>query len=481
MTSRNIANDTVSGDESRPAFPWNGLELLDYVIDDRYKLQEVIGVGGFGAVIRASHTRLPRDLAVKLLLPARASSSDNVARFKQEVQAIARIAHPNVVEVIDFGYDAKAGYFIVMPLLNGEPLSQRLERKPLTIVDIHTVVSQLAAALGAAHLAGIVHRDVKAENVFLQNDPSASTGWSVRLFDFGGAKLEVVGEHAAGAIEDKRVFGTPRSMAPEQITRAPTGPWTDVYALGILLFEALTGQFPFDSETEAKVFRMQVCDAPPRPSSLPNCDWILPSLDSLVMAMLEKDPKRRPDNMAAVLQRWLELQPDALQAWAGRFLGTQQQPRRDGAQWPSGQFANVTRNHADPMPRSVPRLLVVDDDEPMRLLLRAVLQRDGWKCTTCESGAAALAAAHREGPPDGVVIDLMMPDIDGFELLELLRESGFSGPAVFCSAVTSPEVRDRIIETGAGFVMKLTELQAVTHELVRLGARAPASWSAGTR
>jgi serine/threonine-protein kinase len=169
--------------------------LVGRVVDGRYRLIEVIGAGGSSTVFRALHERMPKQFAVKVLHRHHANDTEQVRRLADEVRAIAVLEHPNIVEVVDYAEDSSAGWFIVMPLLAGEPLSSRQQRlRTLPAVDLHHVVVQSAGALDAAHRAGVVHRDVKPENLFLQSDPAADCGFSVRVLDFGIAKFRAAGD-----------------------------------------------------------------------------------------------------------------------------------------------------------------------------------------------------------------------------------------------------------------------------------------------
>ena len=278
--------------------------VIGHVIEDRYKLVAVIGRGGFGTVYRAEHQRLPRDFAVKILHAARAVDARQVERFRQEVRAAAVVRHPYVVEVIDYGHDPAVGHFIVMPLLEGFSLLERLGREMvLPIVDFDTVLVQSAAALGAAHALGIVHCDIKSENVHLVRDLSAPAGFHVCILDFGVARARPLPGEAAQP-DASRVVGTALSMSPEQVLRQDVDARADVYGLGVVLYEMLTGNLPFIADKSVEMMRMHVQDAVRRPSSHAKGSWIPPVLDQLVVSMLAKSREDRPQSMAEVVELW---------------------------------------------------------------------------------------------------------------------------------------------------------------------------------
>ncbi len=484
--ARLVVRLAARGDKKLLALDGGDGALLGYVIEDRYRLDEVIGKGGFGAVYRAQHTRIPMEVAVKMMHQAGRSDEASVARFKQEVRAVARIRNPHVIEVFDFGYDERAGYFIVMQLLKGQSLWQRLARGALTITEVHEVLKQTVSALDAAHQAGVIHRDVKSENVFLARDSTTATGWSVKLLDFGLASMRLdVGDPAQLATRGC-VFGTAASMAPEVVSGGKIDARTDVYSLGVLLFEILSGKGPFLSDDPNELLRQQLHELPPPPSTVGYGEWVPAAVDSLVLAMLAKDPGQRPASVGEVLQRWLAVQPAASEAWAARFVGGEREPIHppaDAKATPAapGQTESATvegmsvGNAAQAFAGPLPRILVIDDDEAMRYLVRAVLQVGGWDCVTVDSAPAAIEYLMQNAWPDGIVADVLMPGVRGLDLLTNIRKIGYTGPVVFCSSLTSKAIRAEILASGAGFVNKSEDIQSLTEELLRLGAPRPGS------
>lgn len=276
----------------------NGPALLTpgEVVAGRYRVAELLGAGGMGAVYRAEHVELGKVVALKVMLGAAAGSDQALARFINEARAAARIGHPGIVEVFDLGTEEGRAY-IAMELLAGEELEERIERVgPLPLADVVRFGCEIADALSAAHGHGIVHRDLKPANVFL-----ATRGRQhdiVKILDFGVAKL--VEDASDVKTKTGSVLGTPLYMAPEQLQDSKqVDARADVYAIGGLLYAMLTGRPPLDGNTLHELFFRIVTVAPPPPSaSRPEVPrW----LDSLVCRALAKRPEDRPVSAAEVL------------------------------------------------------------------------------------------------------------------------------------------------------------------------------------
>jgi len=260
-----------------------------------YVVLEFLGAGAHGGVFLAEHRVLGRRAALKVLHVDVAQSSELTARFVREAQAVNRIRHPGIVDIYDIGELPDGRPFCVMELLPGRTLRALLqERAPLAPAEAVAYLAPVCQALQAAHDAGVVHRDVKGGNIMLLSEGAAP---QVKLLDFGVAKLLEPG--AAGLTAVGQRLGTPSCMSPEQIRGEPVDLRADVYALGVLLHQLLTGRSPFEAADPIEVERMHLTAAPPRPSSLAP---VPPALDAVVARCLEKDPARRWPSALALLE-----------------------------------------------------------------------------------------------------------------------------------------------------------------------------------
>ena len=278
--------------------------LLGRTLDGKYHIEAKIGEGGMGAVYRARHVLMDIPLAIKVLHPSLVSDATSVARFQREAQAMARIRHSNAIAVSDFGITDDQINYIVMELFEGESLRKVLEReKKLPYPTAIAIARQVCGALEAAHRSGVIHRDIKPENIFLAPQPDNS--YFVKVIDFGIAKI--VTDTTKGGPPLTRqgmIIGSPHYLSPEQCTGQELDARSDVYSLGIVLFEMLTGRVPFTALTPVAVALLHANEPPPSVRSL-NPD-IPEALDRLVLCALAKSKADRPasaQEFAAELER----------------------------------------------------------------------------------------------------------------------------------------------------------------------------------
>lgn len=285
-----------------------GDPLVGKVLADRWQVLELIGSGAVGRVYVARDLASARELAIKILDPSLSDDPILVERFRREARAIRRINSPLVVTVHEVGVSYEGLLYIVMDYVRGKTLRQVLHDSGiLPPVEAVRICSEIAAAVAAAHEAGVVHRDLKPENVVVEH-----TSRGVRVLDFGVAKL-VDPEGVATTSRAKltvygAVMGTPTYMSPEAVERKPVGPACDLYALGVILFEMLTGKPPFDADQPLELMGMHLrVPAPRLLESRPNLD-APKALDELVDQLLAKKPEERVASAKALIRQLEYLQ-----------------------------------------------------------------------------------------------------------------------------------------------------------------------------
>lgn len=260
-----------------------------------YRIERMLGEGGMGAVYAAVHDVIDKRVALKVLRRELCRAPEFVQRFVKEARAVNRIGHPNIVDVFGFGRTSDGRAFLAMELLEGETLTTRLAAGPLETPEACNIGIEIAHALEAAHQAGVIHRDLKPDNVFLARLHGRSV---VKLLDFGIAKLS--GD--TSGTQMGAMLGTPMYIAPEQARGIQLDGRADIYALGVMLFEMLTGQPPFDSDNAIELAALHITEPPPVASSIRHVPRIA---DVMIGRMLAKDPAERPT--LADVRRFLEI------------------------------------------------------------------------------------------------------------------------------------------------------------------------------
>jgi serine/threonine-protein kinase len=265
--------------------------LLGRTLAARYRLVRRLGSGGMSIVYLARHVMIERRSAIKILRQDLGINPAHRERFLREARAVNRINHPNIVQITDFGEDGGL-VFLVMEYFDGEPLSAALETGPFGSARASRIAVQIASALARAHQLGVIHRDLKPDNVLLR---TRDIDEIVKLTDFGIAKLI----DAPSITFGEQRFGTPGYIAPEYLEGAPASPQGDLYALGIALYQMLTGALPWDARAPLELFALQLRDPPRKPSD--RVEGIPPELEQLVMRLVARRPEDRPhDAFAAV-------------------------------------------------------------------------------------------------------------------------------------------------------------------------------------
>ncbi|HEX8107914.1 MAG TPA: serine/threonine-protein kinase, partial [Kofleriaceae bacterium] len=276
-----------------------GDPMIGREIAGRYRVLAKLGEGGMGAVFRAEQISLKRTVAVKLLRPDVSAAPTLLRRFNAEAELVAKLSHPNTVNIYDFGQERDGTLFIAMELIDGRSLRQAIQREaPMPLPRALAIAAQIAASLADAHGHAIIHRDLKPDNVMLQDRGRDRD--VVRVLDFGIAKLrdDTRATHAA-MTQQGDMLGTPQYMAPEQIRAEPIDGRTDIYALGCLLYEMVTARLPHQAETVLAMLSKHLME-PAVPPSQRRPDLGIPAAaDALILGAMAKDPRARPPSMEA--------------------------------------------------------------------------------------------------------------------------------------------------------------------------------------
>ncbi|MFO0601333.1 MAG: serine/threonine-protein kinase [Myxococcaceae bacterium] len=334
-------------------------DTLSGAMVGEYRLKGIIGEGGMGQVYEGVQPVIGKRVAIKLLRRELASDTDEAARLLSEARTVNAIGHRGIIDIFSFGALPDGRQYFVMEYLSGVPLSRHIRTHGrLPLEDTLTLLDEMLAALGAAHGAGVIHRDLKPSNIFLVTQPDGSH--FVKLLDFGIAKQASYARAETPQTRVSRVMGTPEYMAPEQARGEAVGPRTDLYALGVVAFQMLTGELLFDAPNPYELVNQHLSKEPRAPSSLRA--EVPRELDALVLSLLEKDPSERPPSAEAVreqvkrLRRELNLHATQLLALPGSIS----QPTLEPAMEVETRLAS---------PRAVERKGDPDDEVETRALV----------------------------------------------------------------------------------------------------------------
>ncbi|HEU5055916.1 MAG TPA: serine/threonine-protein kinase [Kofleriaceae bacterium] len=310
-----VGEDVIPVDEfGEPTEACDEDDLFPFERDPRigtflgaYAVMRVLAAGGMGIVYLGRHLRIERKVAIKLPRSHVLRDEQMRRRFQAEAMAAVQIAHPGVVNVFDFGVAPDGTPYLVMELLEGGPLAERMNGSPMPIDFTTRLGARVADTLAAAHEAGVIHRDLKPENVFLQRRRHRPDRVNIKVLDFGFAKVEGLARDIAPMTQHGLVLGTPCYMSPEQcLAFTEVGPRSDIYSLGCILYEMAAGQLPFSGTLQEVKLALQY-----RPVVSPR--WhnreIPAALDDLIMRMLAKYPDDRPASMVEVARELEAMDP----------------------------------------------------------------------------------------------------------------------------------------------------------------------------
>jgi eukaryotic-like serine/threonine-protein kinase len=275
--------------------------LIGTTLDGKYQIERMLGEGGMGRVYSARHLLLDRTIAVKVLNSSMQRDSRTGERFRREAQAAGRLQHPNAVIIHDFGITSDGNAYLVMELLHGSSLRALLQRNRRLSPELASeILGQVAAAIDQAHALGIIHRDLKPDNIMVDERPDGRL--SVKVLDFGIAKLKDLAEQNIQLTGTGMVIGTVHYMSPEQCRATELDGRSDIYSLGIVLFEMLTGRVPFDATTPTAIIVAHVNDEPPAMKSFQT--EIPEAAQKVVLSALAKRPEDRPQTAGELARRF---------------------------------------------------------------------------------------------------------------------------------------------------------------------------------
>lgn len=275
--------------------------LIGRVLDGRYRLDDVLSTGGMGIVYVATQLSVKRKIAIKVLRPTLAEQTDLVRRFSQEIEVVASLGHPNIVAMIDAGRDAGGLTYLAMEYFEGVTFREGLKAGEMSLPEILDVFVQTCEALMEAHAAGIIHRDLKFDNIMLGRH--CDERLHIKILDFGVAKLL---SRDTQLTRNGQVPGTPGIIAPELVDEKPPTGQSDLYSLGVMLYTALRGEAPFSADNDLELMRAHKLDeVPPLEGIVSNT--VPPDLLELMGEMLEKQPEMRPQSARDVRDRLVRI------------------------------------------------------------------------------------------------------------------------------------------------------------------------------
>ena len=396
-----------------------------------YKLLERLGAGGMGEVWRAEDTKLLRELAIKILPAQLASDPEWKSRFLREARTVAQLNHPNIATIYNIEETRDNTLFIAMELVQGESVAAMISRGGrIMAADAVRIAVHVADGLSEAHAKGIIHRDIKPDNILVSPR-------FVKVLDFGIAK-KVGGTADPGLTQGGMVMGTPHYMSPEQALGRPVDPRTDIFSLGVVLYEMLSGTKPFTGEAITEVM-LKIVMSEARDIST-TATGITPKLADIVRRCMAKEPDQRfpnCDELRDQLAASLRASNDRLRQSSIPTISVRKTPRPSEAPRAEPPPQPVAPPTPAPTPVSVPsipgekRALVADDDPAARYLLGSILTRYKITYDEATNGADAVRCL-KQNAYTMVFIDLLMPRVDGWGVLDYIRNHrGAVPPQIF--------------------------------------------------
>jgi serine/threonine protein kinase len=478
------------GQELSKPYPW------PLTLNDKYRLDALIGRGGMSAVYRAIQLELAREVAIKFLLPDSSEESAAYERFRREALTSALIDHPNVVTIYDYGTLPNGVGYLVMKLLRGHTLTREIRTtQQLPFDRVFNIVFQICSAIETAHRLGVIHCDLKPDNIILEE---TEDGEKAQILDFGIAKI--VKDSSTRLTAGGVVFGTPTYMSPEQCESRDLDFRSDIYSLGLIIYEMLTGVAPFRGSNSTIIAKQHLNKLPLPPSILRPA--IKPKLEQVILKALAKNREDRQQSASELTQslweaakelvsaglldataipqmrrpRHTQKIPNVLAIWADEDSPTRiVAVPEDSAKMTNAALSLDTSDleklkNTAPDANSVQTVLVVEDELPIQMLLEEVITRLGCQVLVANNGRQALGVLETK-TPDLIISDVMMPIMNGYQFYAELRKhlQWAEIPLIFLTARTGHDEKLAALEKGVeDFWTKPFDITEISLRLQRI-------------
>jgi serine/threonine-protein kinase len=339
-------------------------DYLGRIVAKKYRVEKMIGEGGMGKVYRATQIALDKPVVLKVLRQSLLSDERTVARFQREAKAASRLNHPNSISVLDFGQNDDGALFIAMEFVAGQDLHNILSQEwPLGEARVVRIISQVLSALADAHSAGVIHRDLKPENIMVEQRRGGEADY-VKVLDFGIAKIQdSTAEEGPALTRAGFVCGTPEYMSPEQARGGALDARSDLYAVGVILYQLTTGLLPFESDSAVGFATKHLTAEPPPPSKRRPDAKISPAMERLILRALAKEPGARPQSadefkaeLAAVLKGGGRVSDDRVPASATRKVTGPVPETTKASQVTASNVSDVSTSIRPPPSKAAPQV-----------------------------------------------------------------------------------------------------------------------------